>query len=288
MTGRHAAPLSEETNGVFPTRPLTPQAAWHARLPAPLPPVLGLIAGILLGFGSAWWPLAALLGVGLALAGRRWWLLPLVLAAGGLGFVREQGWEHAPDPLERYIGGQLTLEGHWDGQFLSLQDPPARVALSPKPASPPGELRVSGVLVSPPGVRIPGGFDYRFWLRAQGVHELLAGAAVKSSFPEGGVRGWFRRGLAAGLNGEQAALMTAVQLGDKNGLAGLDAQAAAAGSGALPDPVGKRGPAGRLRPRGIGAPDGAERTERGAAHRGAELPVHPHAAGPHRSWGATP
>ncbi|MGI8748710.1 MAG: hypothetical protein ACR2J4_10240, partial [Deinococcus sp.] len=61
----------------------------------------------------------------------------------------------------------LTLTGRWDGQFLSLQDPAARVALAPRPAAPPGELVVSGVLVRPEGRRVPGGFDYRFWLREQ-------------------------------------------------------------------------------------------------------------------------
>ncbi|WP_425146493.1 DNA internalization-related competence protein ComEC/Rec2 [Deinococcus sp.] len=210
--GRHAAPASVP----FLARPQIVPSAWWERIPAAAPPVLGIVAGIGLGFGSDWWILAALLGLGLTLASRRWWMMALVLLAGGLGYVREQSWQHAPDLLSRYVGGTLTLKGHWDGQFLSLIDPPARVALSPKPTSPPGEMQVSGVLVRPPGVRIPGGFDYAFWLRAQGVHELLAGAAVKSSVPEGGVRGWFRRGLAAGLNEQQAALMMAVELGDKN------------------------------------------------------------------------
>ncbi|GGR37992.1 ComEC/Rec2 family competence protein [Deinococcus ruber] len=212
--GRHALPPER----IVRLRPSIQQAAWWQRIPASGPLVFGLISGILLGFGSEWWLSAALLALGLTAATRRWWLIGLVLLAGGVGYVREQSWEHAPDPLARYVGGTLTLSGHWDGQFLSLQDPAAKVALSPKPPGPPGELRVTGVLVKPPGVRIPGGFDYAFWLRAQGVHELLAGAAVKSSVPEGGVRGWFRRGLAAGLGTQQAALMTAVELGDKNAI----------------------------------------------------------------------
>ncbi|ULH14860.1 DNA internalization-related competence protein ComEC/Rec2 [Deinococcus sp. KNUC1210] len=216
--GRHAQPVGrvETTDSVVPVRPDIQQAAWWQRIPAAVPLVFGMIAGILLGFASGWWVLATLLALGLTAASRRWWLTGLVLLAGGAGYVREQNWEHAPDLLAGYVGGTLTLQGHWDGQFLSLKDPAAKVALSPKPTDPPGELRVSGVLVRPAGVRIPGGFDDAFWLRAQGVHELLAGAAVRSSVPERGIRGWFRRGLAAGLTPQQAALLTAVELGDKN------------------------------------------------------------------------
>ncbi|MGY2895395.1 DNA internalization-related competence protein ComEC/Rec2 [Deinococcus sp. UYEF24] len=219
MTGRHAAPASPLP---YPSRPVVVQAQWWERLPAPLPPLLGVMAGILLGFGSAWgWPLAAL---GLVVAGlsRRYWLLILVLLAAGLGQWREQTWEHTPNVLAGYVGGNLTLKGHWDGQFLALQNPPAQVALSPRPLAPPGAMTVRGVLTTPPGRRIPGGFDYAFWLRAQGVHTVLAGATVKSSTPETGFRSWFRRGLASGLPPQEAALMTAVELGDKNALGNQD------------------------------------------------------------------
>ena len=66
----------------------------------------------------------------------------------------------SPDPLSRYQGAHLTLKGDWDGQFLHLSDPKAAVALSPKPAAPPGEISVSGILTAPEGKRTPGGFDY--------------------------------------------------------------------------------------------------------------------------------
>ncbi len=104
MTGRHAAPASPLP---YPNRPVVVQAQWWERLPSPLPPLLGLMAGILLGFGSSWgWPLAAL---GLVVTGlsRRYWLLPLVLLAGLLGQWREQTWEHAPNVLAGYIGDVL-------------------------------------------------------------------------------------------------------------------------------------------------------------------------------------
>lgn len=224
-TGRHAAllPHSGTPPGqVQASRVQVVQALWWEKLPAPLPPVCGLMAGILLGFGSPWGWLLAVLGLGLAFASRRLWLIPLVLLAGVLGQWREQSWEQTPDTLAGYIGGNLTVQGHWDGQFLSLSDPPARIALSPRPSAPPGEVTVRGVLTRPPGRRIPGGFDYAFWLRSQGVRTLLAAATVTASTPEQGFRSWFRRGLASGLPPQEAALLTAVQLGDKNALGSLD------------------------------------------------------------------
>ncbi len=219
MTGRHAAPTAPP---LYPSRPVVVQAQWWQKVPLPLPPLLGLMTGILLGFGSAWsWPLAVL-GLLTALATRKLWLLPLVLLAGGLGWVRESAWERTPNVLASYVGGTLTLKGHWDGQFLSLRNPAARVALSPKPLAPPGELSVRGVLTLPPGRRIPGGFDYAFWLKSQDVQTLLAGAVVKAGIPEKGFRSWFRRGLASGLPPGEAALLTAVELGDKNALSNQD------------------------------------------------------------------
>ena len=231
MTGRHATPAATATALSYPSRPAVVQATWWKKLPAPLPPLCGLMAGILLSFGHSadgpggWgWPLAVL-GLLLALAIRKLWLLPLVLLAGGLGFVREQQWERSPNVLAGYVGGTLTLSGHWDGQFLSLKDPLAQVALSPRPLVPPGVLTVRGVLTLPPGRRIPGGFDYAFWLRSQGVQTLLAGAVVKASAPEAGFRSWFRRGLASGLPPGEAALLTAIELGDKNALSNQDRNA---------------------------------------------------------------
>ncbi|MFC4454332.1 DNA internalization-related competence protein ComEC/Rec2 [Deinococcus sonorensis] len=200
---------------LFPAPLAITPAHWWERLPPTLPPLLGLMAGILLGFGSGWgWP-AALLALALCVPGRRWPLALLAVLACGLGCVREQAWWNAPDPLAGYIGAQLTLQGDWDGQLLHLRDPASAVALSPRPTLGPGPLRVSGVLVRPPPRRIPGGFDARFWLRAQGVRAELVAARVRSHQPQRGLKGWFRRGLTAGLPAREAALMQAIELGDK-------------------------------------------------------------------------
>ena len=92
-TGRHTTPLPHSgtpPGQVQAGQVLVVQAQWWEKLPAPFPPLCGLMAGILLGFSSAWgWPLA-LLGLLLALVARRLWLIPLVLLAGGLGYLREQ------------------------------------------------------------------------------------------------------------------------------------------------------------------------------------------------------
>ena len=186
----------------------------------PVPAALSLIGGVLLGFGSVWGLpvliLALLLGVwtGRTPAGRAGLLGACALLAL-LGFVRESQWWNAPDRLSPWIGATLTVSGYWDGQLLHLSDPPAAMALAPKPLSPPGQLSVRGSLVRPDGRRIPGGFDAAFWLRIQGVRAVLVGAQVRRSHPEGGVRGWFRKGLSVNLSAQQSALLRAVELGER-------------------------------------------------------------------------
>lgn len=192
--------------------------AWPT-LSWPLPLALGLIAGILVGFGQWWGLLALAVALGLGLRQRAWPLVALALLGCSLGLLRERQWWDAPDRLAAWTGRMVTLQGDWDGQFLSLSDPPARVALRPAPALPPGPLTVRGTLALPEGRRIPGGFDDAFWLREQDAREVLVGAKVMGSQPASGLRGWFRAGLHAGLNEPQAALLTAIELGDKGEIA---------------------------------------------------------------------
>lgn len=212
-------------------------------MPWPVLLALGVVGGTGLGLGGAGWALALLVGAGLAVWDARPLLAGLTLlgALGGLGASRVQ--QAQPDSLAPWTGALVTLRGDWDGQFLSLHDPPARVALSPRPAVPAGHLVVSGRLVSPEGRRSPGGFDQAAWLRAQGglfspaPTRVLAGARVRQSAPASGARGWFRRGLVAGLSVREGALMQATELGDRSEIGretfadGLEIQAAFARAG---------------------------------------------------------
>ena len=182
----------------------------------PVPAALALIGGVLIGFGSGWGLLALLLALALSWPAGKTWLLVLCCLLAAAGFVRERQWQQAPDALAGWVGAQVTLTGDWDGQLLHLDSPRAAVALSPKPTGPAGRLTVSGRIIQPDGRRIPGGFDYAFWLRVQGVHEVLVAAEVKHLQPERGVRGWFRRGLSVNLSRQQSALLRAVELGERN------------------------------------------------------------------------
>lgn len=192
------------------------QLAWS------VPAVFGVMGGIQLGLGVWWGVLTLLLGVGLALRDARPLLAALALLGAALGFGAERLVTGRADPLAPWLGAQVTLTGEWDGQFLTLKDPSARLAVAPKPTSRPGQLVVSGRLVAPEGRRTPGGFDQAAWLRAQGgvflptPTAVLVAAKVRGSQAEGGLRGWFRRGLTAGLPAREAALMTAIELGDRN------------------------------------------------------------------------
>ncbi|WP_177183062.1 DNA internalization-related competence protein ComEC/Rec2 [Deinococcus reticulitermitis] len=180
-----------------------------------------MIGGILLALGSGWGALGALLGVGLAAFDRRLSLVAAALLGAGLGWGSASLQGRAGDPLAPWVGALVTLEGEWDGQFLTLSEPRARVALAPRPLEGPGRLTVSGRLIRPEGRRTPGGFDQAAWLRSQGgllvptPGTVLVRAAVRSHTPERGLRGWFRRGVTAGLPAREAALMQAVELGER-------------------------------------------------------------------------
>lgn len=192
------------------------------RIAWPIPAVLGLIGGILLALGHLWGVLALLCSLLVFLSDARPVMLVLAVLGGLAGYGSATITAGRAGAMQPWIGAQVTLRGDWDGQFLTLTDPRARVVLSPKPDRPPGRLVVSGRLERPSGRRTPGGFDQAAWLRAQGgvftpaPDSVLVAARVRASVPEGGLRAWFRRGLSEGLNARQAALMQAVELGDRN------------------------------------------------------------------------
>lgn len=200
-----------------PAPPLThtPSIAW------PLPAVLGVLGGIMLALNFPWGTLVAFLAAFLLTQGKDWKPLLLAVLGGIAGYASATVTQSRPDPMTPWIGAQVTLKGYWDGQFLNLQAPRARVALAPKPPRPPGQLTVSGRLERPAPQRTPGGFNQTAWLRSQGglftpaPKTVLGAARVRSYQPASGLQGWFRRGLSAGLNERQAALMQAIELGDR-------------------------------------------------------------------------
>jgi competence protein ComEC len=199
-----------------------PGAARGGRVAWPVIAVLGVMGGVQLELGVWWGALTALCGALLALWDARPVLAVLALAGAAAGGGSARLVTARPDPLQPWLGVQVTLEGEWDGQFLTLRDPRSRVALAPRPVARPGHVRVSGRLVAPEGRRTPGGFDQAAWLRAQGgvflptPTAVLVAARLRGSGHEGGVRGWFRRGLGAGLGPREAALMQAIELGDRS------------------------------------------------------------------------
>ena len=179
-----------------------------------VPLFVGLLAGILLSSGLIW-PLVFVLSV--ALYDRRLLMLGAALLGLGLGFWRgHDALLPRANLLHIYSGQNVTLEGDWDGQFLYLKEPPSSVALSPRPRSEAGKLSISGRLGDPPSAQNFGSFNYRSWLELRGVRSVLYGAKVKSSVPSSGFRNWFERGLHVGLTERQGALMTALELGDRD------------------------------------------------------------------------
>lgn len=191
------------------------------RLAWPIPTVLGVIGGILVVVGNWWGILPVLVGIGWAVTDKRPMLAALALAGALAGAGAAHYQLTRPDLMSPWVGGAVILSGDWDGQFLTIQHPRARVVLSPKPTDPPGHLTVSGRLERPEGQRTPGGFNQAAWLRAQGgvflptPTTVLVAAKVRASKPETGLRSWFRRGLSVGLGRQQAALMQAIELGDR-------------------------------------------------------------------------
>jgi competence protein ComEC len=220
MVGRHAgAPAPRAVPLSHPPQSLSPTRARAGRLAWSVPLACGVMGGILLGL---WWGvLVGLAGALVAVLDARAALALLALVGAGLGFSSQRLNAARPDQMAPWVGAQVTLTGDWDGQFLRLSDPPARVAVSPKPRVSPGRVVLSGRLLRPEGRDVPGGFDQAAWLRGQGglfvptPTTVLVAAQVRGSTPEGGVRGWFRRGLTAGLDTRQAALMQAIELGDR-------------------------------------------------------------------------
>ncbi|GHG00551.1 DNA internalization-related competence protein ComEC/Rec2 [Deinococcus piscis] len=189
--------------------------------------LLGVLGALLPALGYPWdWALWPLL-LGLAAWERRPWAVAGAVLAGALAFASLHTVQARPDPLRPWLGAQVTLRGDWDGQFLTLHDPPARVALSPRPAERRGSIAVHGRLLPPRTRTVPGGFDQAAWLRSQGGLLTLAptavlvgaevGAAQPSASVKGTVQGWFESGWQ-GLSPRAEALLRGAELGDRSDL----------------------------------------------------------------------
>ena len=198
-----------------------------------VPAALCLVLGIALaGAGLPLWTSAACAGVLLVLGwtlGLR--LVLLTLLCVPLGFVRLEAWEARPQPLLPLIGTTQTLSGTSDGTYLRLESPAgAKVVLSPKGVVGAGRVTLSGDVVEAATKRNPGGFDYAGFLARRGVgaqvyvDEVLSFEPAAVTFKER-----LRRGVAAGLSPDQAALMEAMTLGIRDNLRDLRDVFAAAG-----------------------------------------------------------
>lgn len=201
------------------------------RLGLPLYLLLGVLGALLPALGYVWgwglWPLA----LALAAWERRPLALLGALAAAGLALASVTAIQARPDPLQPWLGAQVTLRGDWDGEFLTLHDPPARVVLSPRPQERRGQLTVRGRLLPPRARTVPGGFDQAAWLRGQGglltlaPTAVLAGASVREAQPlrsaRAGVQGWFESGWQS-LNPATEALLRGAELGDRSDLNSME------------------------------------------------------------------
>lgn len=195
-----------------------------ARLGWPIYALLGVLGALLPAQGYAWalalWPIA----LALMVWERRPWALAALLLPAALAFASLSVVQARPDPLAPWLGAQVTLKGDWDGQFLTLHDPPARVALSPRPTLRRGVVTVQGRLLPPRTRTVPGGFDQAAWLRPQaGLFTLapsgvLVGATVRDSQPtgmlKGIVQGWFESGWQS-LSPTAESLLRGAELGDR-------------------------------------------------------------------------
>ena len=161
--------------------------------------------------------------------GLRALLLTLLLLP--LGFVRYDAWAGRPQPLQPLIGTTQMLSGQSDGTYLTLEKPArAKVVLSPRGEVGPGRVTLRGDVVTPATKRNPGGFDYAAYLARRGVDaqvyvdEVLQVEPAALSFKDR-----LRRGVVAGLEPRQAALMEAMTLGVRDNLNELQDSFAAAG-----------------------------------------------------------
>jgi competence protein ComEC len=197
-------------------------------VPAALGTALGAAsaaAGAPLAVALAAWAAAPLLVV--LRRGRAWLVLPLLLPIGHLRYEQRLA---RPDVLAPLAGRTVELAGRSDGRLLHVGAVPGTVvALRPVGAAPRGPVRLRGTLRPAEGARNPGGFDLRAWLRRRDGRHVLSVDAVTSAARGASARDRARAALTARLSGEQALLLRALVLGEREDAGPLQDRFAAAG-----------------------------------------------------------
>jgi competence protein ComEC len=200
-------------------------------VPWTVPAALGLAAGAWSHAAGApawaawmaWSAAPALLRRGL----RAWLLLPLLLP---IGHLRHQQRAERPAPLAPLAGRTVELAGRSDGRLLHVAGLPGTVvALRGSEPVPRGRVRVRGRLEAARGARNPGGFDERAWLRRRGGATVLWVEAVTDASGDEAVRDRVRASLVRGLAEDEARLMRALVLGEREDASELRRRFAAAG-----------------------------------------------------------
>ncbi|MGB4616622.1 MAG: DNA internalization-related competence protein ComEC/Rec2 [Dethiobacteria bacterium] len=224
---------------------------------------LAYVAGVLLGRlwlvepYQAWWA-AGMLGLVLLAASFRRLLAPflavllvVMAAAGGLFFVFAS--RPVAGGILDYAGSRVRLEGTVEAEPLVYQDHVAYRVKVEQVETPEGRfpsagrllvkvygeeqepywfgerLRLQGEIVVPRGRRNPGGFDYRLYLRTQGIDALMNLKPYQVASAGPGETRWFgsalvklRSSLAAGileqLPSPAAELLVAILFGQRHRL----------------------------------------------------------------------
>lgn len=187
-------------------------------LPWPYGAAAGACLGVLLD-AQPWFWLLALLPLPL-LAPPPWRLaaVALVVLAPAV-WVRAVNWE-ARHTLP--ATGTMQLTGTSDGSTLHVTWPfRSSLAISPRGALPPGQGTVLAEVREAAGKRNPGGFDHASWLRARGISGQALIRETAGFTPVVTLAARMRQGVEAGLDEREAALMTALTLGQRDALADL-------------------------------------------------------------------
>ncbi len=146
-----------------------------------------------------------------------------------LGFCRYVYWQNQINPLKDKVDQEITLSGKSDGRHLYIDNPKAKIVLSPFDKVGAGEVTLKGWLITPAGKRNPGSFDYKGYLRRRNIYTQLLITEIISYKPTITFKERLRRGVVVGLGERSTALMQAMTLGIRDNLGDLREIFAASG-----------------------------------------------------------